>query len=100
MIDEHQLISSGKVLEKTMDFSKFQIAFNETPTEQLFWSCGLDVKSLKIVGRVATVVVAGDSAQAEEEIQKLNPLIVDKLDVNFEEAFIGDIDKRIRGGEA
>lgn len=100
MIDEHQLISSGKVLEKTMDFSKFQIAFEEVPEKDAFWACGLDIKSFKTVGRVVTIVVAGDSEKAEEELKKLNPLIVDKLDVNFEEAFIGDIDKRIRGGEA
>ena len=97
MIDEHTIISSGKVLENAMDLVKYQLAFKEIPEESMF--AGLNIKSIKIVGHVATVVFEGDAGEIEAKLDALEPVIKDRLDVNFEEAFIGDIDKRIRGGE-
>ncbi|MCR5061402.1 MAG: ABC transporter ATP-binding protein [Saccharofermentans sp.] len=98
MIDEHRIIGSGKILERSMDLSKFQLAFKEVPEESMF--AQLNVKSLKIVGRVATLVAEGSADEIEETLRALDPVIIDKLDVNFEEAFIGDIDRRLRGGDA
>ena len=97
MIDEHKVVSSGKMLEKTMDYLKYQLAFNEIPSESMFKE--FKVRSLKITGRVVTLVVEGDKEEVETGLQALDPLIVDKLDVNFEEAIIGDIDHRLRGGD-
>jgi ABC-2 type transport system ATP-binding protein len=34
------------------------------------------------------------------KLEALSPAVIDRLEVNFEEAFIGDIDKRIRGEES
>ena len=98
MIDEHRIIGSGKILEQSMDLSKFQLAFKEIPEEKMF--AELNVKSLKIVGHVATLVAEGNADEIEETLRALDPVIIDKLDVNFEEAFIGDIDRRLRGGVA
>lgn len=98
MIDEHHIIGSGKMLERSMDLCKFQLAFNEVPEESMFSE--FTVKFIKIVGHVVTVVIEGDAAETEESLRALDPVIIDKLDVNFEEAFIGDIDKRLRGGDA
>ncbi|MBR2295452.1 MAG: ABC transporter ATP-binding protein [Clostridiales bacterium] len=98
MIDEHKLIASGKVLEDTMDLFKYQIVFKDIPEESVF--ADLNTKSVKITGHVATVVVSGKEEEIQSGINALSPLVVDKLDVGFEEAFIGDIDKRIRGGES
>lgn len=97
MIDEHHVVSSGKMLEKTMDYLKYQLAFSEIPSANMFEE--FKVKSMKITGRVVTLVLEGKQEDIESKLQSLAPLIVDKLDVNFEEAFIGDIDKRIRGGD-
>ena len=97
MIDEHHVVSSGKMLEKTMDYLKYQLAFSEIPSANMFEE--FKVKSMKITGRVVTLVVEGKQEDIESKLQSLAPLIVDKLDVNFEEAFIDDIDKRIRGGD-
>ena len=98
MIDEHRIIGSGKILEQSMDLSKFQLSFKEIPEEKMF--AELNVKSLKIVGHVATLVAEGNADEIEETLRALDPVIIDKLDVNFEEAFIGDIDRRLRGGVA
>lgn len=98
MIDDYHVISSGVVLERTMDLFKYQMAFETVPTEEMFSS--LDIKSIRIIGRFATIVAQGEENEILSKINELNPLIFDKIDVGFEEAFIGDVDKRVRGGEA
>ena len=97
MIDSKHIMSSGSMLEKSMDLCKFQMAFTKEINEMTFSS--LPIKSLKIVGRFATIVLEGDEYDMRAKLEALSPAVIDRLEVNFEEAFIGDIDKRIRGGE-
>lgn len=97
MIDSKHIMSSGTMLEKSMDLCKFQLAFTEDINEMKF--AHLPVKSLKIVGRMVTIVLEGNEYDMRAKLEALNPAVIDRLDVNFEEAFIGDIDKRIREGE-
>ena len=59
----------------------------------------LPVKSLKIIGRFVTVVLEGDEYEIKQKLEALKPAVMDRLEVNFEEVFIEDIDKRIRGEE-
>lgn len=100
MIDEMHVVNSGAMLERATSYCKFQMAFKDEPTEDMFKFDDMPVKSIKIVKHFVTVVLEADSDAALEKLLSLSPLVVDKLDVNFEEAFIGDIDKRIRGGES
>ena len=95
MIDEKHLIMSGKVLEDTMDLCKFQMAFTEVPSADMF--AAVNMKSIKITGRFVTLVAEGDPAEVEAKLTRLGPAVIDKLDVDFEEAFIGDIDRKVRG---
>lgn len=97
MIDSKHIMSSGSMLEKSMDLCKFQMAFTNEINEMTFAT--LPVKSLKIVGRFATIVLEGNEYDMRAKLEALSPAVIDRLEVNFEEAFIGDIDKRIRGGE-
>ena len=97
MIDSKHIMSSGSMLEKSMDLCKFQMAFSDQINEQTFAS--LPVKSLKITGRFATVVLEGNEYDMRAKLEELSPAVMDRLEVNFEEAFIDDIDKRIRGVE-
>ena len=98
MIDSKHIMSSGSMLEKSMDLCKFQMAFTKEINEMMFSS--LPVKSLKIVGRFATIVLEGNEYDMRAKLEDMSPAVIDRLEVNFEEAFIGDIDKRIRGGES
>ncbi len=94
IIDEKHVISSGTVFEKTFNYCKFLLAFTQIPTEKMFEN--MPVKSLKITGRFVSIVLEADPAAAELLLNRLGPAVMDKVDVNFEEAFIGDIDSRIR----
>lgn len=97
MIDNNHIISSGSMLEKKMDLCKFQMAFTNPVHEVQFAT--LPVKSLKIIGRFVTVVLEGDEYEIKQKLEALKPAVMDRLEVNFEEVFIEDIDKRIRGEE-
>jgi len=98
MIDSKHIMSSGSMLEKSMDLCKFQMAFTKEINEMTFAT--LPVKSLKIIGRFATIVLEGNEYDMRAKLEALSPAVIDRLEVNFEEAFIGDIDKRIRGEES
>ena len=98
MIDSKTIMSSGKMLEKKMDLCKFQMAFTEPVKESMF--SDLPVKSLKIVERFVTIVLEGNEYVMKSKLDALSPAVIDRLEVNFEEAFIGDIDRRIREEEA
>ena len=99
LIDKGVIVSSSGVLEKKLNYAKFQLAFMDQISEEMF--AGLPVKALKIVGRVATLTLENEDGSAEEALKRLNPVIIDKLDVSFEEAFINDVDRAIgsEGGD-
>jgi len=93
MIDGKRLMSSGMVLEKSMDLHKYQMAFTKEIDEDTF--ANLPVKSLKITGHFATVVLEGSAEDTMAKLNALEPAVMDKIDVNFEEAFIDDVDRKI-----
>ena len=64
-------------------------------TEEMF--SAFDIKSIKIMGRFVTLVVSGDGDDIEKKLAALSPAVMDRLDVDFEEAFIGDLDRKVRG---
>jgi len=99
LIDKGIVTNTSGVMEKTLKYAKYQLAFMEKIDESIF--ADLPVKSLKIVGRVATVTLESEGDVTEQKLKDLDPVIMDKLDVTFEEAFINDVDRTItaEGGD-
>lgn len=93
MIDGHKVVSSGKVLEQNFGFCKFQMAFTMPPMETMF--SHLPVKDLKIVGRFVTIILEDEVTSAERKLMELNPAVMDRMQVNFEESFINDLDHKL-----
>ena len=48
----------------------------------------LEVLSFKKKGSVATVIIKGDKEEAKENLEKLNPIILDFIPLTLEEIFI------------
>ena len=94
LIDKGIVVNTQGIMERNLGYAKYQLAFKEQIDEAMFEA--LPVKSLKITGRVATVTVDNES-DIEDRLMALEPLIMDKLDVSFEEAFISDVDRTVRG---
>lgn len=71
---------------------KIQAAFKDEISEELFKD--LDVYYLKKVSHVVTLVVRGDIEEIKQYLQLLNPVLIDVLNVSFEELFIYEIMKK------
>lgn len=90
--DSYGILENGKVatygdlLESKNNINKYQLAFKGEFDESVFDKFDLLHKSKE--GSVYTLVIKGDRDETMKELEKLNPLILDTLSVNFEELFI------------
>lgn len=65
---------------------KVQISLKQEFTKEDFKA--LEVLSFKKKGSVATVIIKGDKEEAKENLEKLNPIILDFIPLTLEEIFI------------
>ncbi len=92
LIDNNTVKHHGNIDDHTNRLCKFEMAFTEQPNEEMFE--GLPVVSLTINGRFAKVVLAADAGEMLERLQSLNPAVIEESAVDFEEAFIYDVQKQ------
>ena len=98
MIDGNKIVHTGLETGEESKFSKFQIAFSDIKTKEDF--SNFELVEFKAVGHVVTVILKDNKEDAIAKINSMNPLVVDELKLNFEEAFFQTIDSEMKGGEA
>lgn len=86
ILQEGSIHTSGDLFASKQQIHKIQLAFNEEVSEDLFQD--LDLLQLKKVSRVITLVVRGDIEEIEQYCRLLNPVIMETLNISFEELFI------------
>ena len=94
LIDKTTVSSSGDIAERVNSFCKFQLAFAEEKGEDIFKN--LPVVALEKSGRFFRVVLSGDAEKMLAELEGLSPLIVEQMDMDFEEMFIHEVEERRR----
>lgn len=92
ILENGRINTYGDLLESKENITKFQLAYNEVPVKEKF--TGMNILSYKSEGKVITLVVKGNKEDAKEKIMKTNPLLIDELQVNFEELFIYEVESR------
>lgn len=92
LLDHQTVSSSGDIAEKVDRFCKFQLAFREEVSEQLFTN--LPVASLEKNGKFVRVVLEGDAAELLPQLEALNPAVIEEMRMDFEETFIHEVEKR------
>ena len=91
LINQNTISSSGDIAEKVSSLCRFRLAFADgAPTEKLL---ALPHVSLEIEGKFVSVTMEGDSEECEKLLLSLSPTVMDEMQMNFEEAFIHDIEK-------
>ena len=68
------------------NINKYQLAFKEEVDIEMFKD--FDVLYKNMEGRIITLVIRGNREEVSEKLEAFNPLILDVLNVNFEELFI------------
>ena len=92
LIDKTTVSSSGDIAERVNSFCKFQLAFLEEFDEKLFDS--LPVVALEKSGRFVRIVLKGDAEKMHSELEALHPVIVEQMNMDFEEMFIREVEER------
>lgn len=86
ILENGHIETYGDLLESKANINKYQLAFKEEVDIELFKD--FDVLHENMEGRIITLVIRGNREEVSEKLEAFNPLILDVLNVNFEELFI------------
>lgn len=93
LIDNKTVASSGDIAERVNRLCKFQLAFVDDFSEEIF--AKLPVVSLEKTGRFVRIVLEGDEGEMQERLAAFDPAIIEQMPMDFEEMFIHEVK---RGG--
>lgn len=86
ILENGHIETYGDLLESKANINKYQLAFKEEVDIEMFK--GFDMLYKNMEGRIVTLVIKGNREDVSKKLEALNPLILDVLNVNFEELFI------------
>lgn len=92
LLHEGGLILESDVSELKTSLFKVQIAFTDPFDERAFQ--GLDVENCEINGTVAQLILRGDREIVMEELQAMDPVLLNMLPLNLEEIFTYELKER------
>ncbi|MBW9212307.1 MULTISPECIES: ATP-binding cassette domain-containing protein [Terrabacteria group] len=92
ILEGGKLLRTGDLLDSRDDLNKYQLVFKHDFTANDFKN--FDVLHFEKEGHVYQLVIRGSKQEVQEELNNLNPLLLDVLPVNFEELFIYELESR------
>ena len=91
LIDSNVIKDQGDIAEHVGKLCKFELAFTENVSEELF--SHLPVVSLTVKNRFVQIILEGDGDEMQEKLEALSPAVLDEMPLDFEETFIHDVRK-------
>lgn len=92
ILENGVITTSGDLIESKENINKYQLAFEDIKTRDDFKD--FEVLHFSNEGRVITMVIKGDEEEVTQKLNKLKPLLLDNIPVNFEELFIYEMEAR------
>jgi ABC-2 type transport system ATP-binding protein len=92
LIDDNTIKTQGDIAEHVGCMCKFELAFTESVSEEIFTS--LPIVSLTVKNRFVQIVLEGESDVMRERLKQLSPAVIDEMPLDFEETFIHDVRRR------
>ena len=86
ILENGKISTYGDLLESKSNINKYQLAFKKDIDESVFDQFDILHKSKE--GSVFSLVIKGNKEEIIKQLKKLKPVILDTLNVNFEELFI------------
>ncbi len=96
ILEDGSIVSYGDLLESRDLINKYQAAFAEEKTIEDF--AQFDLLHFENEGRVCKLVIRGDREEVMEKLDTMSPLLLDVLQINFEELFIYELESRGKKG--
>lgn len=92
ILDGGTIVLNEVLSKETSDVIKYQLAFNKDKTIDDFED--FNVIDFSKEGRVIKIVIKGNSNEVMKKLNSLNPILLEKLDLNFEEFFMYEAKER------
>lgn len=89
ILENGKMMEYGDLTESKENINKYQIVFDQELEDDAFDT--FDILDLNHEGRVYKLVAKGNQNTVLSKIQEMHPLLVDVLQVNFEELFIYEL---------
>ena len=88
LIDNNKVKVCGKIEDALDNIVKLQVVFStELDEKDMPFKCMRFTR----VGRVITVVARGDKQELKDALEKMSPLIIDEVGMDFEDYFIEEV---------
>lgn len=84
LLNNNHIVSNGNLTEALDELHKYQIAFKEVVTKDIFPNV---YKSYSSDGRVVKIITSLTIDELNKKLKDLNPVFIDELPVDFEEMF-------------
>lgn len=97
ILEDGKIISYGDLLQSKERINKYQLVFEKEPVRSDFDA--FDVLHYENEGRVCKLVIRGDEEEVTAKLNEMKPVLMDVLQVNFEELFIYELESRGTGNE-
>lgn len=92
ILEDGSIKNSGDIIDTKDMINKYQIAFKDNIDENLFKHFNI-IRSTKN-GRVYTLVIKGNKDEIINRLNSYHPLLIDVLNIDFEELFIYELESR------
>ena len=89
LVEGHTVKSQGSLEEHAAKYSRYTLAFTEAPDPEIF--SHLNVRDIELRGKFVTLTLEGDPEKLYESLLALNPVVMDREKLSFEDVFITDI---------
>lgn len=92
ILDSGKIVNHGQISDEIDKVHKYQLAFKDNLEKEDFKN--FDIIHFTKLGRVIKVVIKGDSEEIKEKLSKMNPILFEKIPIDFEELFIYEVESR------
>lgn len=92
ILHDNKIVCEQSLDELKDSFVKVQTAFKEPASEEFYKS--LDIISKNVRSSITELVVRGKKENVIKEIEKLNPILIDVMDLTLEDIFIYEMEAK------
>ena len=92
ILDNKKITYSGDLGEDKANINTYQIVFDKEKSKEDFKK--LDVIHFSRTGRVLKIVIKGNKNDVINELNKMKPLLLETIPLNFEDLFIYQVNKK------
>ena len=97
ILEDGRMLEYGDLSDSKENINKYQIVFEKEIEKDAFND--FNILHLENEGRVYQLVAKGNQEEVLNQIEAMHPILIDVLQVNFEELFIYELEGRSKSND-